>query len=90
MTAQLLPPARGPYWGNWSVINGLDALTLGREIHAVEWNFFFMAEEGKSHERYRNLNSLEVTKITAKRFLGVSYASVFGTFTPCPTELLLG
>ncbi len=42
--------------------------------------------------RHQNFNSLEVTGIVAKRFLGVPYAtvSVFRTLTPYPTELLLG
>jgi hypothetical protein len=36
-----------PYSGSWSMLKALDACAVDREIHAVGWNFFFMAAEVK-------------------------------------------
>jgi hypothetical protein len=36
-----------PYFGKWSVVQGLDGFALYRKIHAAGWNFFFMAAEVK-------------------------------------------
>jgi hypothetical protein len=36
-----------PCSGEWSLLKALDGYTLGRKIHAVGWNFFFMAAEVK-------------------------------------------
>jgi hypothetical protein len=36
-----------PYSGTWSLIKALDGFDLDRKIHAVGWNFLFMAAEVK-------------------------------------------
>ena len=33
--------------GNWSLVKTLDGVSLDRKIHAMGWNFFFMAAEVK-------------------------------------------
>ncbi len=37
-----------PSLGNWSIVKAADAFTLDRKIHAVRWNFFFLAAEVKT------------------------------------------
>src|ERR1700730_11194514 len=93
---ELLGLENEPYSGNWSTVTVLDGFALDRKIHAVGWNFFFMAAEVKvmffgavgakkiqnalrrilAKVKHQNFNSLEVTGIVAKRFLGVPYAIV--------------
>jgi len=34
-----------PYAGNWRLVGSFNALSLDRKIHALGWNFFFMAGE---------------------------------------------
>jgi hypothetical protein len=36
-----------PYSGQWTLLKALDVCALDRKIHAVGWNFFFMAAEVK-------------------------------------------
>ena len=44
---ELLGLENEPYSGNWSTVTVLDGFALDRKIHAVGWNFFFMAAEVK-------------------------------------------
>jgi hypothetical protein len=44
---QLLGIESEPCSGEWSLLKVLDGFTLDRKIHAVGWNFFFMAAEVK-------------------------------------------
>jgi hypothetical protein len=46
-TTPLLNLESEPCSGNWSVLKVLDSFALDRKIHAVGWNFFFMAAEVK-------------------------------------------
>lgn len=34
-----------PYLENWSVVKGLNGITLDGRIRAAHWNFFFLADE---------------------------------------------
>ena len=36
-----------PSSGKWSLMTGLEGISLDRKIHAAGWNFFFMAAEVK-------------------------------------------
>jgi len=45
--AELLQLESEPCSGNWSLVKTLDGVSLDRKIHAVGWNFFFMAAEVK-------------------------------------------
>jgi hypothetical protein len=45
---QLIGFETEPGLGEWSVVKVPDAFTLDREIHAVGWNFFFIAAEVKA------------------------------------------
>jgi hypothetical protein len=44
---QLLGLESEPCSGDWSLLKVLDGFSLDRKIHAVGWNFFFMAAEVK-------------------------------------------
>jgi hypothetical protein len=37
-----------PSFGEWSIVKVTDAFAMDRKIHAVGWNFFFMATEVKT------------------------------------------
>ncbi len=36
-----------PYSNNWRVVKTLDGFRLDRQLRAIGWNFFFMAEQSK-------------------------------------------
>lgn len=85
-----------PYFGEWSLVEGMDGFMLDRKIHGAGWNFFFMASEVKAmflgspgaakvetalrrilvKVKAHHFNSIEVTAIVARRFLGVPYVTV--------------
>src|SRR5204862_836486 len=44
---KLLGLESDPYSGQWTLLKALDVCALDRKIHAVGWNFFFMAAEVK-------------------------------------------
>jgi hypothetical protein len=94
--AEVLALKSEPYFEHWSVVKDFDGFTLNDKIHAVRWNFFFLAGEVKvmffgaigatklrgalkrvlRKVTQQNFNSLEVTGIVAKRFLGMDYGTV--------------
>src|SRR2546423_12081579 len=47
LIAQVLGLQSNPHWGNWSMVKAFDSFALDRKIHALGWNFFFMAAEIK-------------------------------------------
>ena len=47
LITQLLGVESEPCSGNWRRVNELDGFALDRKIHALGWNFFFMAAEIK-------------------------------------------
>jgi hypothetical protein len=80
-----------PYAAGWRLVKNLDGYGLGRTIHEAGWNFFCQAGGIKAaafgvNERAvkrilakvesEKFNSLEITRVSNQRFLGVPYASV--------------
>jgi hypothetical protein len=45
--AEVLALESEPYFEKWNVVKTLNNLTLDAKIHAVRWNFFFLAGEVK-------------------------------------------
>jgi hypothetical protein len=82
---------------DWNAVKKLDGYGLGRKLHQLTWNFFYLAGEirmtvvGRSGDgavckaverilaglRGRKFNSLEITRVVSKRFLGMPYVKVF-------------
>jgi hypothetical protein len=97
----LLPPGlileSEVFLPGWNAVRKLDGYALGRKLHQLNWNFFYLAGEirmtvvGRSGDgavrkaverilsgpKGRKYDSLEITRVVAKRFLGVPYVKVF-------------
>ena len=72
-----------PYSAEWSALKVQDAFSLDRKIHAVKWNFFFMAEEVKvmffgSVGAVKILNALKrvLKKVKEKQFNGLEVTEI--------------
>ncbi len=76
----------------WRAVRNLDGYGLGQKMEEAKWYFFYLAGEHRAialgravkqilaKQEGQTFNSLEITKVASKRFLGFPFMSVAAHF----------